>query len=94
MPGLQLHLKKHARDAGHTPSVKEMLRSPLPAIPPFKGSQAQLPEDAETTIPAVRMASSNVHYQFVLSADQRKKCRLGGCATLPRSKLHHGSSAR
>ena len=50
--GLQLHLKKHARDAGHTPTVKEMLRSPLPPIPPFKG--AKLPEDSETTIPAVR----------------------------------------
>ena len=50
--GLQFHLKKHAREAGHTPSVEEMLRSPLPAIPAFKG--AQLPDHAETTIPAVR----------------------------------------
>ena len=50
---MQLHLKKHARDTGHTPSVKEMLRAPLPAIPPFKG--AKLPEDSETTIPAVHL---------------------------------------
>ena len=59
MTGLQLHLKKHARDTGHTPSVKEMLRSPLPAIPPFKG--AQLPEDSETTIPAVRHTRQPEH---------------------------------
>lgn len=46
-----------------------MLRSPLPAIPPFKG--AKLPEDSETTIPAVRLGLAPAHSQVVGPPDLR-----------------------
>lgn len=49
--GLLFHDKKHAREAGHSPAVEDMLRAPLPEILVFK-TPKPLPGDSVTTISA------------------------------------------